>query len=303
MLERDLGAGIKRGACYWCPNPPDSVEELLPQWLNKGVLEYPPGVHVGAITLHKHRQGRATKTIPLPMIGTKRTGVKGICAECNNGWMSRAETAAKPLLVPMINGYQTVLRPNDQLTVAHWACMKAAAYDADPRHEVAGLASSMTRTAIKDGRLPIDMVVTLSAYEVALSFLLTVPGGVGVGENQQPVAHWLMTMVLGHLVIQIFGRTGTIRPSVLEQAPGGISSDNNFSIWPPQPGNAMWPPRCTLREGELESHCAGAFPGFGSQIAGVFDGQGPPYRPCGSCGRPHGPPKRELPVDDLTAKT
>ena len=51
---------------------------------------------------------------------------KIVCAECNNGWMSRLEMAAAPLITPMLTGERRVtLNVDDHTTVALWV-MKTA---------------------------------------------------------------------------------------------------------------------------------------------------------------------------------
>jgi hypothetical protein len=47
--------------------------------------------------------------------------VKRVCATCNNGWMNDLETAARPLLEPMIVGRGRALHRDGQRTIATWA--------------------------------------------------------------------------------------------------------------------------------------------------------------------------------------
>jgi hypothetical protein len=48
-----------------------------------------------------------------------------VCVPCNNGWMSRLEYAAKPLLEPMILGRSQELQPDECGVVAAWAVKTA----------------------------------------------------------------------------------------------------------------------------------------------------------------------------------
>jgi hypothetical protein len=45
------------------------------------------------------------------------------CADCNNGWMSRLQSATKPILLPLIAGEKIVLPRNDMTTLAAWIAM------------------------------------------------------------------------------------------------------------------------------------------------------------------------------------
>src|SRR5437667_2935656 len=43
-----------------------------------------------------------------------------VCDDCNNGWMSRLESAAKPLIGPMMQGCGSVLDEAAQRVIATW---------------------------------------------------------------------------------------------------------------------------------------------------------------------------------------
>jgi hypothetical protein len=56
--------------------------------------------------------------------------VKHVCGGCNQGWMSRLEEAAKPILMPMMfDNLPLVLSPSDQWTLARWAVKTALMVD------------------------------------------------------------------------------------------------------------------------------------------------------------------------------
>lgn len=271
------------------------MEDIFSKWINKAI-EYPAGIHVGTPRLTTMHEGRAPKTISVPKPGTRATGVAGICTRCNNEWMSRVEVSARPLLTPMINGHETQLTPAEQLTVARWACVKACAYEADPRRAAGRFSTIADRDALRtDTGLPVDMAVTLAAYDVALTFVAMSPYGVGTGEQGQPLAQWLTTFVLGHLVIQVFGRGGSTRPSVLAVAPEGIRNAHHFSVWPPQPTTVSWPPARVLTPDDIVAHCTGPHEPWARSVAEVF-AQRPENEPCAHCGESHGPFRRDLPV-------
>jgi hypothetical protein len=48
-----------------------------------------------------------------------------VCGECNNGWMSRLQNRAKPILLPLILGEKAQLRRTAQTLIASWATMTA----------------------------------------------------------------------------------------------------------------------------------------------------------------------------------
>lgn len=46
--------------------------------------------------------------------------IRAFCKSCNNGWMSKLEEAAAPIIRPMILGHGITLDRNAQVTVASW---------------------------------------------------------------------------------------------------------------------------------------------------------------------------------------
>jgi hypothetical protein len=50
--------------------------------------------------------------------------VKAFCDECNNGWMSELEAAAKPIVGPMVVDEVTALDADAQRIVANWITVK-----------------------------------------------------------------------------------------------------------------------------------------------------------------------------------
>jgi hypothetical protein len=59
----------------------------------------------------------------IPLI-TKRP-----CKRCNNEWMQRLETRARPLLIHLMNNSPTVLSYDDQVTIGTWFFKTATTYD------------------------------------------------------------------------------------------------------------------------------------------------------------------------------
>ncbi|MEW6355861.1 MAG: hypothetical protein AB1696_06035 [Planctomycetota bacterium] len=59
----------------------------------------------------------------------------GVCAKCNNGWMSDIETRAKPVLMPFIDGQRTLTQSRhdlpdpESLAIARWAVKTAYMID------------------------------------------------------------------------------------------------------------------------------------------------------------------------------
>lgn len=98
-------------ACIFCGGPKPTREHVLPVWIT--------AVLPGKGSFFFEQQGKRWSS--------KDAGktVKGVCASCNNGWMSQLENEAKPLLTPAIRGEPLALSVADQRIVATWAAKTA----------------------------------------------------------------------------------------------------------------------------------------------------------------------------------
>lgn len=124
-----MGRGPQRvGRCIFCGRGGLSKEHVLPDWLQELFPRSSTDTHtVGSfdwIRIPEHvmpiqnterRQGQA---------GTRK--VRVVCrATCNNGWLSRMETATKPLLLDLVQGYSRTLTVADQKLLATWIAKTA----------------------------------------------------------------------------------------------------------------------------------------------------------------------------------
>ncbi|MCA1577771.1 MAG: hypothetical protein LC794_10485 [Acidobacteria bacterium] len=105
--------------CLFCgrDDSPPSHEHVIPKWIPR---EFPGGVWDITNRLTQHvRAGR--KYIDLT--------IRAPCERCNNGWLSRLEQIAKPILLPLIHGTATDLRLLEQRIIAVWLFKTAVMYD------------------------------------------------------------------------------------------------------------------------------------------------------------------------------
>lgn len=119
--------------CDFCGKPGLTREEIWAKWLQR-ILPKPEG-YDGYHNWHLTGRGDLTvkglqgDTIPYAVKNTKRTGhtrtrkLKNVCGDCNNGWMSRLQSAVKPRLEPIVHGGWRELGPGDQKILATWAVM------------------------------------------------------------------------------------------------------------------------------------------------------------------------------------
>ncbi len=107
-------------SCMFCSGKASTKEDVWPNWLRSRfrseaarIFAEREGVHLGS-----WRPGNA---------GLQ---VKRVCRACNNGWMSRLETEAKPLVESFLDEQRTSIPPPAQSTIAVWAIKTAMVLEA-----------------------------------------------------------------------------------------------------------------------------------------------------------------------------
>jgi hypothetical protein len=137
-----------------------------------------------------------------------------VCAPCNNGWMSRLQQAAKPHLIPYIEGRWA--RPNRiaRKLISSWATMFAMVVEFGD--EPSAVVPPIERQVfMRDLRPPIGACVWAGRLAGDLPYWfhrrvlrLTLDPNEEVG---RPNAQ-LTTITLGHLLLQVYLTTSDLRP-------------------------------------------------------------------------------------------
>jgi hypothetical protein len=119
--------------CDFCEKPGLTKEHIWPDWLSKVLPR--PEYYDQYSNWHLTGRGNFSKKdresglVNYPTRNIKRPGhtrsrkLRNVCRECNNGWMSRVQSAAKPRLEPLVNGGWREINPGDQKVLATWAVM------------------------------------------------------------------------------------------------------------------------------------------------------------------------------------
>lgn len=145
--------------CYFCGLPGCITKEhVWPQWLNDGVdVERTRSARTLGFGRTAHDAFTEFPTLNVTKQGSVFTSkVREVCRTCNNEWMSRLETAAKPLLrrlwAPSYPLGRTSLSPDEATAVATWATKtawmheRASNPDPTPTPEM--------RSYLKDSQMP-----------------------------------------------------------------------------------------------------------------------------------------------------
>jgi len=232
--------------CMFCDGAPLTVEHAFPQWLSKVV----PGD--GNFTNVQVLPPRASRRTPLMDIR-----VRAVCAGCNNGWMSRLEAAAKPLLSPMIRGEVSTLSPSDQRTIAAWAVKTAIVLQATgPARDIP---SSHGRRLRERGGAPPGVAVGVGCYvgEVSamygatrLHILLDDAREQELPSRQDPRFGYRATICVGHLALQAFQFEMT---QFVDPAFGMPPVPPFLLVWPGLRPVVRWPPAVPIDDRLLKA--------------------------------------------------
>lgn len=148
--------------CIFCGGTPLSREHIWADWLRAYIRRNLPYYHSGRAILNPDRSlERATKKYS----GDPRSRrLKIVCAKCNNGWMSSLQNAAKPILIPLLQGAAATLSHDRQNTLAAWVAMTVICAEyLQPRS--VSISVTARRWLYKERTAPADLRIWLGNYK------------------------------------------------------------------------------------------------------------------------------------------
>jgi hypothetical protein len=119
----------ERAVCIFDAGLPLSREHIYPRWMRD---HFPPNdrtEHLVSMTLFNSDSPtrRASRTV---LQGDHRgRRIRCVCEACNNGWMSRLQSRAKPVLEPLVLGEYAQIESPAKIVLAAWATMFAAVWE------------------------------------------------------------------------------------------------------------------------------------------------------------------------------
>lgn len=117
--------------CIFCNSFRISDEHFWPEWchhlfergVNDSYRQFQEDTIPGRRPRKRHDRTRGGNIV------TK--AIRCVCKPCNNGWMSQLESAAKPILAPMIEGKSRTLDADQRRTLASWVALKVMVSEHD----------------------------------------------------------------------------------------------------------------------------------------------------------------------------
>jgi hypothetical protein len=152
----------KRGQCIFCGGGPLSKEHIWADWLR----EFLP--HLDTSSRHgvTHRDGRYGYG-KLHRPGDVRSQrLRVVCETCNNGWMSRIQNDAKPIIANLLQHGMIATDPESLRTLASWAVMFTFVFEcAEP--VLANSTAGQRRQFMADKAPPIGWDVYISKAAIS----------------------------------------------------------------------------------------------------------------------------------------
>lgn len=113
-------AGQRR--CIYCKREGLTREHVFPQWVLRLFESYPDGRLTLYFNFADPNRDSITREWSAPRT---EVVVRRVCSSCNNGWMSKLEETARPVVERLIVGIATSLDEAGQAIAASW-CAKTA---------------------------------------------------------------------------------------------------------------------------------------------------------------------------------
>ena len=179
-----MGNSTCVGCCQPLTSDVRSREHILPQWLANEVK-----VPDLALKHYLHDTEENSDEL-LRSHGLGSFVIKNVCAPCNNGWMSRLEERAKPLLLDLMNMKASLLQLSieDRTTVSAWA-IKTAFMIGSAQKSIGSLPWHLFRgLAEQPENIPVECFVLAAQLPfLPKGFLYACPGDV-LPQYQDPVS-------------------------------------------------------------------------------------------------------------------
>ncbi len=185
---------------------------------------------------------------------------KIVCAECNNGWMSRLEVAVAPVITPMLTAEKRVsLNEHQQTVVALWVVKTAMTMQlSHPTRRIDGIPAEHYGSVRAELHPPSTSQVWIGACShddrpenVPLAMVGRCriaplsrfrPNDIGADEPTRPA--YVATMSMGNLVMQAFGHQ--YPTSKVQLRYPNLSGTALLQIWPVLAPSVEWPGALTL---------------------------------------------------------
>lgn len=220
--------------CLWCVtgSSPLTLEHIVPLWAAE-VLQ-------GSGTLH-HAYAEHGSEAPTRAWDARRPDFKArvACRECNNGWMSELEVAAKARLAQLVRGRSRNLSRVDCDVLSRWAAKTALMFQAAEAKNALVVTSDAFQSlgsAANPGGLPRTMRVWTGSVDAHGVWSKAIGGTLTA--HQVKVPHFTILLTFDQVTFMVMGcRDASVLAHVelrgLAKAWVEISHRRTGLVWPP----------------------------------------------------------------------
>lgn len=233
-------------ACIFCRTTGSAVkitrEHTFSDWINEVLTPdvVGPDITYERSIMHGPQSGTVNTWSAKEIADHK---LRAVCRICNNGWMCDLEAIVRPLIEPMIKGYNGSLSTKQQLAVATWAAMKTAVFEY-VWSDAPVLTADDREIIVAQNRPPASVQVRLAAIE---SHGLPLRA-LGRGYERGGEKAICLTNTIGCLVVQTFGGPGAGDHNFKKT---GRTGTDFIGIYPPQMVTVQWPPASVLDDSSI----------------------------------------------------
>ena len=243
-------------SCIFCrqTDAPPSKEDVFAKWIAR---EWPDGAK-SQFVIEGGRTGQEFD---------EKWGAKGNmgivvtkpCERCNNGWMSRLEGRAIPILKPLLWGRATSLQIEDQLVIARWMVKTTMMYEFFRRRSPRFFQPKQRLEFFKHQSIPSRTMIWIGHYVGGRDawFIDTsdIPLDLSVEGSTVRGYAYSATFTIGQLALQIFAHRWPENlpvKTVNFKVPGNWRTATH-QVWPQGLIDRTWPPELSLDNVSVET--------------------------------------------------
>jgi hypothetical protein len=237
--------------CIFCDHSRLNLEHVFSRWTHRFL---PPRAMKKYQVVRVDAQITQSDRYMITRAGDIRDWqIRCVCENnCNNGWMRQnIENVARPIMIPLIQGGQTLrLSSTQQEKIAAWAVLKAMIAEFDP-HGWVTTHHMHRKYLMKHFAPPVTgWVVWIGAYQrvrwpphwVSTPFLYLSPKQEARRSSNLAATHFnghISTMVIGQLFIQVISSPAS---HFINRWRFSVPHKGTlFRIWPPSGVSINWP--------------------------------------------------------------
>ena len=229
--------------CVFCGRKPLTKQHIFPNWMRKHLPDPGPGTYRRKTGVEPRES--AYRGSPVA------SQVRVVCASCNNGWMERLETDARPYLTSMVVGNGREFHDTGRTLIAGWAFLTTLMIGTTLRVKPPPPEYYTRFYEDEERSLPEGAVVWFGASATGLMHYQQMRCVTYDLDDQTQSDGWMTMLSVGRMAVHAVwlhvGERATLQVR-------GRLAEALRQVWPIE-GRAIWPPGLLLDEDRMDSIC------------------------------------------------